>query len=62
MILKQEHTLSEKRNLLLIKEGQVETLREEISDLSQLIQITNETKKHQSSEDLRKASEFYLSF
>ena len=58
MIVKQENTLNEKRNLLTIKEDQVETLREEIADLSQLIQITNDTKKHnQSLDDLRKDSQ-----
>lgn len=45
MILKQENTLNEKRSLLEIKEEQVSTLREEITDLSQLIEITSSTQK-----------------
>ena len=45
MILKQENTLNEKRSLLHIKEEQISTLREEIDDLSQLIQITENTQK-----------------
>ena len=45
MILKQENLMQEKRDLLIIKEEQVETLREEISDLSQLKEITEATKK-----------------
>ena len=44
MILKQENTLSEKRRLLNIKEEQVATLKEEIVDLSQLIDITQTTR------------------
>jgi hypothetical protein len=54
MILKQENLMQEKRDLLIIKEEQVETLREEISDLSQLKEITEATKKQTLNKNIAK--------